>query len=57
MKTGCHYNQAVLEEVVVRVFADPTTKKQMADKSSKYQEWGIGNSKGGQLATRKVVTW
>ena len=57
MKTGCHYNQAVLEEVVVRVFADPTTKKQMADKSSEHQEWGIGNSKGGQLATRKVVAW
>ena len=39
MKTGCRYNQAVLEEMVVRVFGNPTTKKQMADKSSKYQEW------------------
>ena len=57
METGCHYNQAVLEEVVVRVFADRTTKKQMAGKSSEYQEWSIGNSKGGQLAKRKVTAW
>ena len=57
VETGCYYNQAVLEEVVVRVFADPTAKKQMTDKSSKYQEWSIGNSKGGQLAMRIVVAW
>ena len=47
METVCHYNQAVLEEVIVRVFANPTTKKQMAGKSSEYQEWSIGNSKRG----------
>ena len=47
METGCCYKQAALEEVVVRVFADPTTKKQMADKSSEYQEWSIGSNKGG----------
>ena len=51
METGRRYSQAVLEEIVVRVFADPTTKNQMADKSSEYQEWNIGNSKGGQLST------
>ena len=48
METGCRYNQTGLEEVVVRVFSDPTIKKQMADKSREYQEWSIGNSKGGQ---------
>ena len=29
----------------------------LADKSSKYQKCSIGNTKGGQLATRKVVAW